>query len=78
MGDGGEFALSDLVPSVSVGGERLRPRDADDGQSQSKDVRLRQATVVLQKREKESFYLSVNLYLFKRGGGALSKMTNLL
>lgn len=25
LGDGGEFALSDLVPFVSVGGERLRP-----------------------------------------------------
>lgn len=25
LGDGGEFAMSDLVPFVSVGGKRLRP-----------------------------------------------------
>lgn len=40
LGDGRELALSDLVPLVSVGGERLRPRSADHRQGQSKDVRL--------------------------------------
>lgn len=57
MGDGGEFALSDLVPFVSVGGERLRPRGADDSQSQSKDVRLRQVTVVLQRKSEILLHL---------------------
>lgn len=40
LGDGGEFALSDLVPLVSIGGKRLRPRSADHSQSQGEDVRL--------------------------------------
>lgn len=48
--DGGEFALSDLVPFVSVGGKRLGSRGADNSQSQSKDVRLPQVTVGLQRK----------------------------
>lgn len=51
LGDGRKFALSDLMPSVSIGGERLRPRSADHSQSQSKDVCLRQATVVLKRKQ---------------------------
>lgn len=50
MGDGGQFSLSDLVPFVSVGGKRLRPRGVDNSQGQGKDVRLRQLTVVLRKK----------------------------
>lgn len=40
LGDGREFALSDLVPFVSIGGKRLRPRSADHSESQGEDVRL--------------------------------------
>lgn len=45
---GRELALSDLVPLVSVGGKRLRPRRADHRERQGEDVRLRQVAVVLQ------------------------------
>lgn len=48
--DGRQFALSDLVPLVSVGRERLRPRGADHGQGQSKDVGLGQVAVVLRRQ----------------------------
>lgn len=45
-----QFAPSDLVPLVAVGGERLRPRGADHRQGQSKDVSLSQVAVVLQRQ----------------------------
>ncbi len=71
MGDGGEFALSDLVPFVSVGGKRLRPRGADNSQGESKDVRLRQVTVVLQRKsdqKRRNSKTSVKLRLLKSRG----------
>lgn len=47
--DGRQFAPSDLVPLVAVGGERLRARGADHRQGQSKDVGFDQVAVVLQR-----------------------------
>lgn len=53
LGNGRQFALSDLMPFVSIGGKRLRPRSADHSEGQSKDVCLRQVTVVLQRKQEK-------------------------